>query len=58
MFKSEKELNEAIEEAKASFEIEGLIITEEMEKIIKAKVGGKITMEQFIKLSEAIAKRE
>ncbi|CAM4237982.1 hypothetical protein CN575_23330 [Bacillus wiedmannii] len=57
-FKSEEELNEAIEEAKASLAIEGRIITKEMEKIIKAKVTGKITYEQFITLADAIARRE
>ncbi|AZJ21160.1 hypothetical protein CT694_16395 [Bacillus wiedmannii bv. thuringiensis] len=57
-FKSEEELNEAIEEAKASLAIEGMIITKEMGKIIKAKVTGKITHEQFIALADAIARRE
>ncbi|MES5955606.1 antitoxin VbhA family protein [Bacillus fungorum] len=57
-FKSEEELNEAIEEAKASLAIEGMIITKEMEKIIKAKVTGKITYEQFIALTDAIARRK
>ncbi|WP_341519502.1 hypothetical protein [Bacillus paramobilis] len=57
-FKSEEELNEAIQEAKASLAIESMIITKEMEKIIKAKVTGKITHEQFITLADAIARRE
>ncbi|HDR8180796.1 TPA: hypothetical protein QC116_006113 [Bacillus thuringiensis] len=57
-FKSEEELNEAIEEAKASLAIEGRTITKEMEEIIKAKVTGKITHEQFITLADAIARRE
>ncbi|WP_170957648.1 hypothetical protein [Bacillus cereus] len=33
-------------------------ITKEMEEIIKAKVTGKITHEQFITLADAIARRE
>lgn len=57
-FKSEEELNEAIEEAKVSLAIEGRIITKEMEEIIKVKVTGKITHEQFITLADAIARRE
>ncbi|MGH0552060.1 hypothetical protein ACQVQB_02945 [Bacillus pretiosus] len=57
-FKSEEELNEAIEEAKESLAIEGMIITKEMERIIKAKVKGKITHEQFISLADTIARRE
>ncbi|EEL81544.1 hypothetical protein bcere0028_28100 [Bacillus cereus AH1271] len=35
-----------------------MIITKEMEKIIKVKVTGKITHEQFIALADAIARRE
>lgn len=49
-FKSEEELNEAIAEAKASLAIEGMNLTKEMEKIIRDKLAGKITHEQFIPL--------
>ncbi|SCM97823.1 Uncharacterized protein BCF24048_02959 [Bacillus cereus] len=35
-----------------------MIITKEMEKIIKAKVTGKITHKQLITLADAIARRE
>ncbi|WP_306007923.1 antitoxin VbhA family protein [Bacillus sp. MMSF_3353] len=55
---SDKELNKAFEAAKANLAIEGMIITKEMEKIIKAKVTGKITHEQLITLADAIARRE
>ena len=34
-FKSEEELNEAIEEAKASLAIEGMTLTKEMEKLLE-----------------------
>ncbi|WP_460283101.1 antitoxin VbhA family protein [Bacillus luti] len=37
-------------EAKASLEIEGMTLTKEMEKIIRDKLAGKITHEQFIPL--------
>ncbi|CAM3986102.1 hypothetical protein BAQ48_17640 [Bacillus luti] len=57
-FKSEEELNEAIAEAKASLAIEGMNLTKEMEKIIRDKLAGKITHEQFIVLADAIARRE
>lgn len=57
-FKSEEELNEAIAEAKASLAIEGMTLTKEMEKIIRDKLAGKITHEQFITLADAIARRE
>ncbi|MED2186040.1 antitoxin VbhA family protein [Bacillus wiedmannii] len=57
-FKSAEELNKAFEAAKATLAIEGMIITKEMEKVIKAKVTGKITHEQFIALADAIARRE
>lgn len=58
MFKNEKELNKAFEAAKATLEIEGMTVTIEMEKIIKDKLRGKITMEQVIALADAIARRE
>lgn len=57
-FKSEEELNEAIAEAKAILAIEGMTLTKEMEKIIRAKLAGKITHEQFIVLADTIARRE
>ncbi|MCC2463334.1 antitoxin VbhA family protein [Bacillus mobilis] len=57
-FNSEEELNEAIQEAKASLAIEGMIITKEMEKVVKEKLAGKITHEQLITLADAIARRE
>ncbi len=37
VFKSEEELNEAIQEAKASLAIESMIITKEMEKLLKRR---------------------
>ncbi|WP_181149549.1 antitoxin VbhA family protein [Bacillus sp. MYb209] len=58
MFKNEIELHKAFEEAKASFAIEGLTVTKEMEKIMKDKLRGNITMEEFIKLADAIARRQ
>ena len=58
MFKNEKELNKAFEAAKATLEIEGMTVTIEMEKFIKDKLRGKITMEQVIALADAIARRE
>lgn len=57
-FKSEEELNKAFEAAKATLAIEGMIITKEMEKVIKEKLAGKITHEQLITLADAIARRE
>ncbi|OHX32161.1 antitoxin VbhA family protein [Bacillus mycoides] len=54
MFKNEKELHKAFEAAKASLAIEGLTVTKEMEKIMKDKFRGHITMEEFIKLADAI----
>ncbi|PEB47530.1 hypothetical protein CON65_11410 [Bacillus pseudomycoides] len=57
-FKNEKELNEAFEAAKATLEIEGMTVTKEMERVIKAKLGGKITREQLISLADVIVKRE
>ncbi|SME47979.1 hypothetical protein BACERE00185_05195 [Bacillus mobilis] len=36
-FKSEEELNKTFEAAKANLEIEGMIITKEMEKLIKRR---------------------
>ncbi|EJQ92947.1 MULTISPECIES: antitoxin VbhA family protein [Bacillus] len=58
MFKNEKELHKAFEAAKASLAIEGLTVTKEMEKIMKDKLRGNITMEEFIKLADAIARRQ
>ncbi|HDR7783935.1 MULTISPECIES: hypothetical protein [Bacillus] len=57
-FKSEEELNKAFEAAKATLAIEGMIITKEMEKVIKEKLAGKITRKQLITLADAIARRE
>ncbi|HDR6300670.1 MULTISPECIES: antitoxin VbhA family protein [Bacillus] len=57
-FKNEDELNKAFEAAKASLAIDGMTVTKEMEKIIKAKITGKITHEQLITLADAIARRE
>ncbi|EJV64029.1 MULTISPECIES: hypothetical protein [Bacillus] len=57
-FKSEEELNKAFEAAKATLAIEGMIITKEMEKVIKEKLAGKITCKQLITLADAIARRE
>ncbi|PEJ97678.1 hypothetical protein CN558_19900 [Bacillus wiedmannii] len=57
-FKSAEELNKAFEAAKATLAIEGMIITKEMEKVIKEKLAGKITHEQLITLADAIARRE
>lgn len=56
-FKNEDELNK-VEAAKASLAIDGMTVTKEMEKIIKAKITGKITHEQLITLADAIARRE
>lgn len=58
MFKNEKELNKAFEAAKATLEIEGMTVTKEMEKIMKAKLGGKINRQQLIELADIIARRE
>nr|WP_242216451.1 hypothetical protein [Bacillus cereus group sp. BfR-BA-01351] len=58
MFKDEKELNKAFEAAKATLEIEGMTVTKEMEKIIKAQAGGKITRQQLLELADSIARRE
>ncbi|OFD48162.1 hypothetical protein BWGOE3_25140 [Bacillus mycoides] len=58
MFKNEKELHKAFKAAKASLAIEGLTVTKEMEKIMKDKLRGNITMEEFIKLADAIARRQ
>ncbi len=41
MFKNEKEINKAFEAAKATLEIEGMTVTKDMEKIIKAQAGGR-----------------
>ncbi|WP_367888421.1 antitoxin VbhA family protein [Bacillus wiedmannii] len=57
-FKNEDEQNKAFEAAKASLAIDGMTVTKEMEKIIKAKITGKITHEQLITLADAIARRE
>ncbi|HDR7870462.1 hypothetical protein QL993_15005 [Bacillus wiedmannii] len=57
-FKSAEELNKAFEAAKATLAIEGMIITKEMEKVIKEKLAGKITRKQLITLADAIARRE
>ncbi|KFN10979.1 hypothetical protein [Bacillus pseudomycoides] len=57
-FKNEKELNEAFEAAKATLEIEGMTVTKEMERVIKANLGGEITRQQLISLADVIAKRE
>ncbi len=58
MFKNEKELNKAFEAAKATLEIEGMTVTKEMEKVMKAKLGGKINRQQLIELADIIVKRE
>ncbi|HHK5548787.1 hypothetical protein P4408_16205 [Bacillus thuringiensis] len=58
MFKNEKELNKAFEAAKATLEIEGMTVTKEMEEVMKAKLGGKITRQQLLELADAIARRE
>ncbi|WP_180229769.1 antitoxin VbhA family protein [Bacillus cereus] len=58
MFKNEEELQKAFEAAKATLVIEGLTFTKEMEKVIKDKLRGKITMEELIKLADDIARRK
>lgn len=58
MFKNEEELQKAFEAAKATLTIEGLTVTKEMEKVIKDKLRGKITMEELIHLADAIARRK
>ncbi|MGK0536251.1 antitoxin VbhA family protein [Bacillus sp. 'calajunan'] len=46
------------EAAKTTLAIEGLTVTKEMEKVIKDKLRGKITMEELIKLADDIARRK
>jgi Antitoxin VbhA len=43
-------LEKAFEQAKASAEIEGFIVTEEDEKIVKSVVSGEMTIEELIDL--------
>lgn len=51
-------LEEAIQEAKASMELEGFTISEVDIEFVKKRASGEISMEEFLKLAREDAKRK
>ena len=58
MNSNEKNLERALRNAKASMELSGFNITEEQEKLVRARLEGKISEEQFLKIAQEKAKEK
>lgn len=49
---SDEQLEKAMDEVKASFAVEGIIITEEEDALVRALMKGEITREEFLRIAK------
>ncbi|MBB6454968.1 hypothetical protein HNQ94_003462 [Salirhabdus euzebyi] len=55
--KREEQVRKSMQQAKASIEIEGFVISKEQEDLVFKKLMGEITQEQFDKLALELASK-